>query len=166
MKVEKNLIEKVANGKTLMKGEPVGNAKMYEEAQICDFAKVYDNTEIFGKAEVYGYAEIFENARICGNAKIFGGEVVFEDEREYGSAYIRGNAFIKNDNEHFGFDCSDLFNCHIHVYRSIDNEIVFTLGYFCGNMEEFEKEVEETYSGKISKEECNRIIEEIRTKLD
>lgn len=84
---------------------------------------------------------------------------------EYGSAYIRGNAFIKNDNEHFGFDCSDLFNCHIHFYRSIDNEIEFTLGYFRGNMEEFEKEVEETYSGKISKEECIRIIEETRAKI-
>lgn len=79
--------------------------------------------------------------------------------------------YEKNYLKELASNCADV---EIYVYRG-ENHSIHTdsikgldidLDNFRGNMEEFEKEVEETYSGKISKEECNRIIEEIRTKLD
>ena len=111
------------------------------------------------EGDLGGYVEKDENldqesdAWVSGNARV------------YGDARVYGNADIENDNNHCGFDCFGSCNRHTHAYLTKDNKVEITCGCFRGSIEEFEKEVEKTHSGKIYEKQYKAIINVIKIKF-
>ena len=111
------------------------------------------------EGDLGGYVEKDENldqesdAWVAGNARV------------YGDARVYGNADIENDNNHCGFDCFGSCNRHTHAYLTKDNKVEITCGCFRGSIEEFEKEVEKTHSGKIYEKQYKAIINVIKIKF-
>ena len=112
-----------------------------------------------GNAWVYGNAQVSGNAWVSGNARVSG------DARVSGNAWVYGNADIENDNNHCGFDCFGSCNRHTHAYLTKDNKVEITCGCFRGSIEEFEKKVEKTHSGKIYEKQYKAIINAIKIKF-
>ena len=83
----------------------------------------------------------------------------------YGDAQVSGDADIENDNNHCGFDCFGSCNRHTHAYLTKDNKVEITCGCFRGSIEEFEKKVEKTHSGKIYEKQYKAIINVIKIKF-
>ena len=95
------------------------------------------------------------------------GGYVEKDENldQESDAWVYGNADIENDNNHCGFDCFGSCNRHTHAYLTKDNKVEITCGCFRGSIEEFEKEVEKTHSGKIYEKQYKAIINVIKIKF-
>ena len=85
------------------------NAKIYGQARIFDYAKVYDNAEVFDKAHIYGDAKVFDNAcvfshgyiydkaKVFGNARVFDNAEIYDNANIFGDAQIYGNAEVFED---------------------------------------------------------------------
>ena len=136
-----------------------GNARVYGNAQVCGNAWVYGDAQVYGNAWVYGDAQVYGNAWVYGNAQVCG------NARVYGNAQVYGDADIENDNNHCGFDCFGSCNRHTHAYLTKDNKVEITCGCFRGSIEEFEKKVEKTHSGKIYEKQYKAIINAIKIKF-
>ena len=136
-----------------------GNARVYGNAQVCGNARVYGDAQVYGNAWVYGDAQVYGNAWVYGNAQVCG------NARVYGNAQVYGDADIENDNNHCGFDCFGSCNRHTHAYLTKDNKVEITCGCFRGSIEEFEKKVEKTHSGKIYEKQYKAIINAIKIKF-
>ena len=74
--------------------EVYGNAKIHGDAEIYRNAKVFGNAKVYGNAEVFGNAEIYGNAVISGNAKVFDNAQVYGDAIVYDNARVFGNARV------------------------------------------------------------------------
>ena len=74
--------------------EVYGNAKVHGDAEIYRNAKVFGNAKIYDNAEVFGNAEIYVNAVISGNAKVFDNAQVYGDAIVYDNARVFGNARV------------------------------------------------------------------------
>ena len=114
---------------------------------------------VSGDAQVYGDARVYDDAQVCGDAWVCG------NARVYGNAQVYGDADIENDNNHCGFDCFGSCNRHTHAYLTKDNKVEITCGCFRGSIEEFEKKVEKTHSGKIYEKQYKAIINVIKIKF-
>lgn len=77
-----------------------GNANVFDNAIISDYAQVFesasvwDNVEVLGNAIIRDTAEIYGQARIFDNAEIFGRAEVCSDAQVYGNAHVWGNATV------------------------------------------------------------------------
>ena len=111
------------------------------------------------EGDLGGYVEKDENLDQESDAWVYG------NARVYGDARVYGNADIENDNNHCGFDCFGSCNRHTHAYLTKDNKVEITCGCFRGSIEEFEKEVEKTHSGKIYEKQYKAIINVIKIKF-
>lgn len=101
-----------------------------------------------------------------------GGYVEKEDNlSQYGDAWVSGdarvsgNARVENNHMHCGFDCFGSCNRHTHAYKTKGNKVEITCGCFRGNIEEFERKVEETHSGTIYEKQYKAIINLIKIKF-
>ena len=121
--------------------------KYAKEGDLGGYVEKDENLDQESDAWVYG------NAQVCGNARV------------YGNAQVCGNADIENDNNHCGFDCFGSCNRHTHAYLTKDNKVEITCGCFRGSIEEFEKKVEKTHSGKIYEKQYKAIINAIKIKF-
>ncbi|WP_294167015.1 hypothetical protein [uncultured Clostridium sp.] len=153
-----------------------GNAKVRENARIYDYAKVHENawvdgnSEIYGNAEVYGNAEIrdmcqiYDNAKvrentiISGRAKVYecarvsyscisGSACVHGDIDLYNSAEIRGNADVYKDTHVLQIGAIGSRDDTTTFFRTKCKEIYVVCGCFGGDIEKFEKAVEEEHKG-------------------
>ena len=111
------------------------------------------------EGDLGGYVEKDENLDQESNAWVYGNAWVS------GDAQVSGNADIENDNNHCGFDCFGSCNRHTHAYLTKDNKVEITCGCFRGSIEEFEKKVEKTHSGKIYEKQYKAIINAIKIKF-
>ena len=111
------------------------------------------------EGDLGGYVEKDENLDQESNAWVSG------DAWVYGDARVSGDADIENDNNHCGFDCFGSCNRHTHAYLTKDNKVEITCGCFRGSIEEFEKKVEKTHSGKIYEKQYKAIINAIKIKF-
>ena len=136
-----------------------GNAQVSGDAWVSGNAQVYGNARVSGDAWVYGNAQVSGDAWVSGNAQVYG------NARVSGNAQVSGDADIENDNNHCGFDCFGSCNRHTHAYLTKDNKVEITCGCFRGSIEEFEKEVEKTHSGKIYEKQYKAIINVIKIKF-
>ena len=118
-----------------------------------------------GNARVYGDARVYDDAQVCGDAWVYGNAQVCGNARVYGDARVYDDADIENDNNHCGFDCFGSCNRHTHAYLTKDNKVEITCGCFRGSIEEFEKKVEKTHSGKIYEKQYKAIINAIKIKF-
>ena len=142
-----------------------GDARVYDDAQVCGDAWVYGNAQVCGNARVYGDARVYDDAQVCGDAWVYGNAQVCGNARVYGDARVYDDADIENDNNHCGFDCFGSCNRHTHAYLTKDNKVEITCGCFRGSIEEFEKKVEKTHSGKIYEKQYKAIINAIKIKF-
>ena len=80
-----------------------GDAEIYRNAKVFGNAKIYDNAEVFGNAEIYGNAVISGNAKVFDNAEVYGNAIVYDNARVFGNARVCqgasvcGNAMVCGD---------------------------------------------------------------------
>ena len=151
--------------KNANEGDLGGYVEKEENLSQSGDAWVYGNAQVYGDARVSGDAQVYGNAQVYGDARVSGDARVYGDAQVYGNARVYGNADIENDNNHCGFDCFGSCNRHTHAYLTKDNKVEITCGCFRGSIEEFEKEVEKTHSGKIYEKQYKAIINVIKIKF-
>ena len=139
--------------------------KYAKEGDLGGYVEKDENLDQESDAWVAGNARVYGDARVYGNARVYGDAWVSGNARVYGDARVYGNADIENDNNHCGFDCFGSCNRHTHAYLTKDNKVEITCGCFRGSIEEFEKEVEKTHSGKIYEKQYKAIINVIKIKF-
>ena len=77
-----------------------GNAMIYGHALICGYAKVYDNAQAYDNAEVCDHAKVYYKAKVCDkarindNAEVYGQALVCDNARIYDNVNIYGNAEV------------------------------------------------------------------------
>ncbi len=76
-----------------------GDCWIYDDAIVCDCAKVKDNAKVYDKAKIIGCSQVSENAKIYGNARLIDATQVCESSQVYGhalieNAIVRGNAHV------------------------------------------------------------------------
>ncbi len=74
-----------------------GDAWVYNDAKVYDYAQVNNNARIFYMAEVCGNAEVYNNAVVSGYAKISGCAVVYDNAEVCNSAKVYDNARVSCD---------------------------------------------------------------------
>ena len=91
-----------------------GNAIIRDYAKIYDYAKVFDNARVYGNAKIFDYAKIYDNAEISNTAQIFDNAIVYNMARIYerarvfekagvgGNASVFGKAVVCDDVKIFG----------------------------------------------------------------
>ncbi len=142
-----------------------GDTQVSDNAQVFGNACVFGNAMICGNAQVFDYAQVFGNAMICGSAQVSDYAQVFGNANIHGNGSISGDAYVDSNDKHCGFDYFGSVNRHTHAYLTTDGEIEITCGCFRGNLEEFEKQVEETHRGTIYEKQYKAIIEVIKVKF-
>ena len=125
----------------------------------------YGDAWVSGDAQVSGDARVYGDAQVYGNARVYGDAQVSGDARVSGNAQVYGDARVENDHMHCGFDCFGSCNRHTHAYKTKGNKVEITCGCFRGNLEEFEKKVEETHKGTIYEKQYKAIINLIKIKF-
>lgn len=71
-----------------------GNCWVYDNAQVCEDAKLYGDAMVCDKAKVCGNAEVYGNALVFDNARVYGNAVVCDYAVVCGKAWVFGNARI------------------------------------------------------------------------
>ena len=123
------------------------------------------------EGDLGGYVEKEDNlsqsgdAWVSGDAQVYGDALVSGDAWVSGDARVSGNARVENNHMHCGFDCFGSCNRHTHAYKTKGNKVEITCGCFRGNIEEFERKVEETHSGTIYEKQYKAIINLIKIKF-
>jgi len=68
-----------------------GDCWIYNNAIVCESAKVFDNAEVRDSAVVCEAAEVFDNSYVIGNSFVSGGSKI------YGNALVKGKAFVSGE---------------------------------------------------------------------
>ena len=74
-----------------------GNCWIYDNAVICDNARVEDNAQVYGDAEVCGDAIVRDNARVLVNARVFGNAIIRDNAVVRGDARIFDNVIVRDN---------------------------------------------------------------------
>ena len=122
-----------------------GDCWVYNEACIYGNARVSGNARVFGNVRVSGDTCVFGNAFIFGNACIYGNAQVFGDARVSGSARFSYNCQINKNNDYLTIVNIGGSNNTTTFFKTQDNKIGVTCGYFTGTIDEFLKVVNEIY---------------------
>lgn len=153
------------------------NAEVFDNARICndaiigDNARIYGNAKIRDKAIVGGNALIYDNALICDdarvydNAYVYGNAKVFGNARIYGNAVLGDNIIIEKDTDWFVVGPIGSRNGFTTFSLNKDKNIYVFCGCFHGNIDEFEKAVEETHKGTKYEEEYKLAIALAKKKI-
>ena len=124
------------------------NACVYEEAEVCDDAKILDNAQVYGEASVYHNAEVSDYAKVYGEACVYEEAQIFDNAEiyeaadvhgfasVYGFARIRGGANVYGDSyiyeyaEIFGLSriCGDVYIIR-DAYIGSDEDYAFVHGF-------------------------------------
>ena len=108
------------------------DAKVYEGALIYNNAQVRDHAEVFWKSVIKGNACIYDNAKVFGNVvikdrvEVWGNAVIYEYARLYGNVIVYNNAQV--------YDHAAIYsNARISGYAQVGgNTIVFDDAQVCG----------------------------------
>ena len=94
------------NAKVCDKARVFGEAMIFNDAVVCGDAEVRGNARVFGKARVFddaevcGYAEVsedalvYKDAKICGNARVLGNASICGNAKIWGNASISDNVRV------------------------------------------------------------------------
>ena len=75
----------------------LGDCWIYDNAVICDNARVEDNAQVYGNAQVCDNARVRNNAKVCGNAKVCDNARVRNNAKVCGNAKVCDNARVRNN---------------------------------------------------------------------
>ena len=81
------------------------NAEVYGNALVRGNASVYDNALVRGNASVCGNASVYGTALVCGNAEVFDNAIVCGNASVYDNALVCGNASVCDNAEVLGNAC-------------------------------------------------------------
>ena len=70
------------------------NARVYNDAWVCDYARIDGNAWVFGNAHIDRTAWVSENARVSENTNIRGDAHIAGNAEVLGHAYIGGSAQV------------------------------------------------------------------------
>ena len=137
----------------------MGNAWVYDNAEVYGDAWVRNNAWVCGDARVCGNAEVCGDAKVCNNARVYGNARVCDNAKVYGNAEVCGDAKVC-DNANI-FWCSSIGSRHATttMFRNKDNGITVTCGCFMGTLEEFAERVEKEHGENIFGKEYKLLIE-------
>lgn len=140
-----------------------GNAWVYGDAQVCENARVAGNARVSDKAWVAGNARVFGDAWVCNNACVYGKARVCDKARVCGDACVYGDARVCGDaqvcgNSQVYRDAWVSDNAHhlciypigsrddaITFFRTKELKISVVIGCFCGDIDQFEAQVQKTH---------------------
>ena len=122
-----------------------GNATVYDNATVYGNAMVYGNARVYGNAMVYGNARVYDNATVYDNARVCGNAMVYGNVRVHGNAMVYGNAEIKKKTHLLEIGFIGSRDDVTTFFRTKDEEIFVKCGCFKGNIDEFEKQVQEVH---------------------
>ena len=148
-----------------------GNAIIEDNAVICDDARIYGNAKIRNNVWVYGNAIIEDNAVICDDARIYENAWIYNNAKIYGNAWVHGNAKIGNNalisdkKNWFTVGPIGSRDDFTTFFLGKDGNIYVSCGCFCGNIDKFEKAVEETHKGTKYEEEYKLAIALAKKKI-
>ena len=74
-----------------------GNCWIYDNAVICDNARVEDNAQVYGDAEVCGDAIVRDNARVLANARVLCNAVIQDNAVVHGEVRIFDNVIVRDN---------------------------------------------------------------------
>ena len=136
-----------------------GDARVCGNAEVCGDAKVCNNARVYGNARVCDNAEVCGDAKVCNNARVYGNARVCDNAKVYGNAEVCGDAKVC-DNANI-FWCSSIGSRHATttMFRNKDNGITVTCGCFMGTLEEFAERVEKEHGENIFGKEYKLLIE-------
>ena len=77
--------------------EKEDNLSKMGDAWVYENAEVYGNAKVHGDAEIYCNAKVFGTASVCGNAQVYGDALVYDNARVFGNAEVYGNAIVCGD---------------------------------------------------------------------
>ena len=77
--------------------EKEDNLSKMGDAWVYENAEVYGNAKVHGDAEIYCNAKVFGTASVCGNAQVYGDAMVYDNARVFGNAEVYGNAIVCGD---------------------------------------------------------------------
>ena len=80
-----------------------GNAKVYEDALIENFAVINGNARVYGSSKVNGRSHVCDNAKVYGNSEISGNSRVAGKAKVHATARIQNNAEVSGDAEICGY---------------------------------------------------------------
>lgn len=141
------------------------DARIYGNARICEDARVSNKATVGGNALIYGNALICENARVYGNVMIRGNALVCGNATIYGNAVLSDNVIIEKDTDWFTVGPIGNRNGFTTFSLNKDKSIYVFCGCFHGNIDEFEKAVEETHKGTKYEEEYKLAIALAKKKI-
>lgn len=96
------------------------NCWVYDDAIICDNARVCNDAIIYDNAAIYGDATVYGNAGVSGQAYACGHAIISDNARVYDHAVISGSAKVCSNAEIFG-------DAVIYGNASISNTIVTSI---------------------------------------
>ena len=108
-------------------------------------ARVTDNARVTGNAQVAGEAQVRDNAWVSGDAHVAGKVHVA------GNAHVAGKAWVSKSADLLQITGLGTVHRTTTVYRT-KNGIEITCGCFCGDLEQFKKQVIKTREGKVRDE--------------
>ena len=149
-----------------------GNSKVRENARIYDYAKVHENAWVDGNSEIYGNAEVYGNAEICDmcqiydNAKVSENTIISGRAKVYSNAEVYGNARVYKNTHLLQIGAIGSRDDTTTFFRTKDKEIYVSCGCFTGDIEEFEKAVEEEHKGTKHEKTYKLAIELAKLQID
>lgn len=137
-----------------------GNSKVRENARIYDYAKVHENAWVDGNSEIYGNAEVYGNAEIRDMCQIY------DNARVHGNAGVYGNARVYKNTHLLQIGAIGSRDDTTTFFRTKDKEIYVSCGCFTGDIEKFEKAVEEEHKGTKYEKTYKLAIELAKLQID
>lgn len=129
-----------------------GNAKAFGSAQICDNAVVYGNAQVSGRAMVYNDAQVHGDAQVCDNVVVCNSAVIF------GNAQVCDNAVVKKMSDYIVF--KNWWSSGRYFTWTRSNNM-WKVGCFYGTGEEL---IEKAYADSEEKgREYERIVKYVET---
>lgn len=107
--------------------EVFGNARVSEDARICDYAKVFGEAKVSGYAKICGYTTVYEEAHIYGDAEVadcahvHGHATLYNEAFIYDNAEVFGNARI-HDRAHVCGSAKVSGDAEVSWVAKVDNE--------------------------------------------
>ena len=128
-------------------GDLGGYIEKEENLSQYDYCWVYDNAKVFGDAKVSENARVYNRAAVYDNARVYSNAEVYGNASVYGDAWVYGNAEVYKNTHLLQIGAIGSRDDITTFFRTKHKEIYVTCGCFTGDIEEFEKAVEEEHKG-------------------
>ena len=141
----------------------LGNAWVFDDAQVSGNAQVFGNAWVFDDAQVFDDARVSGNAQVFDDARVYGDAQVYGDARVYGDASVRSYAIISDKKMIFWASNVGSENGTLTVFNGKGGLIV-TRGCFTGTVDEFLSKSAKVHDDK-TKNEYKLLIEVAKSRI-